>query len=263
MTIGKLKIGAPLAMGKYGVLNDAAPSQIIWLKGTPNNDFITQSAVDYLCFDAPEPENNNTYIGNSDYRTSNLLSFLNSDGEAWYHPMHPYDAPPSRRVYARSEAYEGHYGFLYYFEEYELSSIQQTAKEINGEVVTSLVHLPSSIDIIGAARFKLFAKKGVRPKGTEDFIQNKRMLGFEYGSYVPFWLSDSGGNGCASFVNRSGYSEVILPREESGVRPVCSIKPDTQVTQDEFGIYHIIPHHVYQNVCTDEELFAFLGMVQP
>ena len=262
MTIEKLKIGAPLAMGKYGVLNDSTPQPIIWLKGTPNSDFITQLAVDYLCFDAPEPETNN-YMGNPNYRMSNLLSFLNSEEEVWYHPMHRYDTPPGHRVYSRSGAYERHYGFLYYFEGYELSSIQSTAKEVNGEEVASLVRLPSSADIIGAEKFKLFVKKGVRPKGAEDFIHNKRMWGFDYGSYIPFWVSDTNRNGYASFVNRSGYIEAIMPREESGVRPVCSIKPNVQVTQDEYGIYHIVPQHVYQNVCTDEELFAFLGMAQP
>ena len=51
-TVGKLKIGAPLVMGKYGVNNDA-PYPILWLKGTPNGDFITKDAVDFLPFDGP------------------------------------------------------------------------------------------------------------------------------------------------------------------------------------------------------------------
>lgn len=53
-TVGKLKIGAPLAMGRYSVSRDADPAPIVWLKGAPNSDFITEFAVDYLPFDAME-----------------------------------------------------------------------------------------------------------------------------------------------------------------------------------------------------------------
>lgn len=98
-TVGKLKIGAPLAMGRYSVSRDADPAPIVWLKGAPNSDFITEFAVDYLPFDAMERENPSRqyyYSGNPDYTTSNLLQFLNSDQEDWYEPTHQYDAPPVR-----------------------------------------------------------------------------------------------------------------------------------------------------------------------
>lgn len=88
-TVGKLKIGAPLVMGRYSVSKDADPAPIAWLKGTPNSDFITEFAVDYLPFDAMERENPSRqyyYSGNPDYTTSNLLQFLNSDQEDWYEP---------------------------------------------------------------------------------------------------------------------------------------------------------------------------------
>ena len=68
-TVGKLKIGAPLAMGRYSVSRDADPAPIVWLKGAPNSDFITEFAVDYLPFDAMERENPSRqyyYSGNPD-----------------------------------------------------------------------------------------------------------------------------------------------------------------------------------------------------
>lgn len=80
-TVGKLKIGAPLVMGRYSVSKDADPAPIVWLKGTPNSDFITEFAVDYLPLDALERESENVrhrYSGNPDYNKSNLLQFLNS-----------------------------------------------------------------------------------------------------------------------------------------------------------------------------------------
>lgn len=50
-TVGALKVGTQLVMGKYGVDKDS-PHPIVWLKGNPNCDFITEKAIDYLCFDA-------------------------------------------------------------------------------------------------------------------------------------------------------------------------------------------------------------------
>lgn len=38
-TIGSMKIGDKLAFGAYGVTSDS-PSPILWLKATPNSDFI-------------------------------------------------------------------------------------------------------------------------------------------------------------------------------------------------------------------------------
>ena len=40
-TVGALKVGAQLVMGKYGVDKDN-PYPIVWLKGNPNCDFITE-----------------------------------------------------------------------------------------------------------------------------------------------------------------------------------------------------------------------------
>lgn len=264
-TVGKLKIGAPLVMGKYSVANDGTPQPIIWLKATPNSDFITQCAVDYLCFDAREQESDNRdcrYGGNSNYRLSNLLSFVNSDCEEWFHPTHQYDAPPSRRNGCLD--YKNHYGFLYYFEDYEVESLVVETREVEGNVVSAMIRLPSLEDIFGHDRFKLFSKKGLRPKGTEDLIQARYMHRFDYDSYFPFWLAGPANNSSyASTVSRSGGVDRPPACSESGLRPVCTINKDTPVTQDEAGLYHIKPNTVRTNVCTDRELFDFLGMAQP
>lgn len=52
-TVERLKVGTQVIIGSYGVNNDE-PHPVVWLKGSPNCDFITECAVDYLCFDAPE-----------------------------------------------------------------------------------------------------------------------------------------------------------------------------------------------------------------
>lgn len=78
-TVERLKVGTPVIIGSYGVNNDE-PHPVVWLKGSPNCDFITECAVDYLCFDAPERNGDGRRnLGNSDYRLSNIHTFLNSD----------------------------------------------------------------------------------------------------------------------------------------------------------------------------------------
>ena len=92
-TVGALKVGTQLVMGKYGVDKDS-PHPIVWLKGNPNCDFITEKAIDYLCFDAAEEAGHYRYVNNAKYPVSNLFSFLNSDQMMWYHAMHDNDASP-------------------------------------------------------------------------------------------------------------------------------------------------------------------------
>lgn len=257
--VGKLKIGSQLIMGKYSVGNDFADEQIVWLKGTPNSDFITEYVVDFLPLDALERENPEAscrYSGNSDYLKSNLMQFLNSDQENWYSPTHQYDAPPNRgNVNDRYRApYEKHYGFMFCFEDYEIESIQD-----NDGVK---IWLPEYENFNGENKFQLFKKKGIRAKATMDFVYNKR-LDFSDSSYVPFWLSNmSGASGDAYIMGRNGDLILQRPVNACGVRPVCNIRPETIVIQDESGFYHIKPC-ACKNAFTDEELFEFLGMAQP
>ena len=263
MTIGDMKVGSMLLLGKYGVRNDA-PQPILWLKGTPNSDFITLNAVDFICFDAKEAAMTDyQYVGNPNYKLSNIHSFLNSDAEDWFNPTHQADAPPSQRFVTRRQfAYDRHFGFLYHFEEYEFESIKLETFEVDGEVITSLMRLPSLADILGANRFKVFAKKGIRPKVTEDMLATRIAHGFTYESYVPFWISDSSQSGQAAVIGRSGVRERQFASDCSGLRPVCTLKQDTPILKGD-GVYYIEPRVVKQNVCTDEELLAFLGVAQP
>lgn len=264
MTIGDMKIGSQLLFGKYGVRNDA-PQPIIWLKGTPNSDFITLNAVDYICFDAKEPATRDyQYTGNPTYKVSNIHNFLNSDAEDWFRPAHQADTPPSQRyVQSRWSAYDNHFGFLYHFEEYELESIKFETFEVDGEPITSLMRLPNTENILGANRFNVFSKKGIRPKATEDLLTARAAHGYGYESYIPFWVNDCSLRGQVAVIGRSGNCERKFASDCSGLRPVCTINQDVPVLKREDGIYYIEPRVIQQNVCTDDELFAFLGMAQP
>lgn len=166
--VGNMKVGAPLIMGAYGTRNDN-PYPIVWLKGTPNGDFITQFALDVLGFDAQEPDNTENRdaraVGNPNYGCSNILQFLNAQEENWFSPMHQYDASPARRRMGYAVGYDTHNGFLYHFEDYEIECLQEDIREVGGNMVRTLIRLPSAEDVIGDNRFQLFRKEEFGQKG--------------------------------------------------------------------------------------------------
>lgn len=266
MTPAKMKIGDRLMLGKYGVRNDS-PQPLIWLKASPNCGFITEYVPDYLCFDAKEQSNedrNRQYYGNKSYSLSNLHSFLNSDAEVWFHPTHEMDSPPNRRSSGMYE-YENHYGFLYHFEEYEIDSLMFDTIMVDGEQICSLIRPPLAAEVVGADRFQLFSRRGVRPKGTEDMIQS-RNTGFDYNSYIDFWAL--GVDRCRSqaytgTISRTGTKDSTAPSSPCGVRPVCKLKDNAPLIMVEDGIYRIKPYTIEQNICTSDELLNFLGIAQP
>lgn len=265
LTVDKLKIGAKLVLGKYGVQNDN-PYPIIWLKATPNCDFITESVLDYICFDARERSSesrNAQYCGNPQLSLSNIFSFLNSDADIWFHPTHESDAPPNAaNVDARALAYESHYGFLYHFNEYEIDSIKYSTTNTDEGSVSSLIRLPMQSEILGVDRFKLFSRKGVRPNGTEDMV-SCRAVGFDYASYIDFWTSDRYNDLYVKTISRSGNSDRRQPNGSCGIRPVCSLKTDVAVIPGENDLFYIKPYTISQNICTKDELLNFLGLAQP
>lgn len=72
-TIGKIKVGTKLMFGQYGVSADEI-FPIMWLKATPNGDFIAAKVLDYICFDGRERQSadyNMRMFGNPDYGRSN------------------------------------------------------------------------------------------------------------------------------------------------------------------------------------------------
>lgn len=268
MTIGRMKVGDKLWFGAYGVSNDS-PAPILWLKGTPNEDFITQDVLDFLPFDAKE-QSSDYYSrrgwGNPVYPLSNILSFLNSENPEWWFATHPVDAPPNIGYISdhRTE-YESHFGFLYHFEDYETGAIVPQELVWEGTTLRTLIRLPSFEDILGGQRFKLFSKKGVRAHGAQDFLSGRGFrLGFDSGKFVDFWLSDSNRNGdYATIVSRSGNQQRQYPYYASGVRPVCTLVSDIVVEPVEDGVFRIKPSETGRDVFTDDELMALLGMARP
>lgn len=244
-TVGALKVGTQLVMGKYGVDKDS-PHPIVWLKGNPNCDFITEKAIDYLCFDAAEETGHYRRVNNAKYPVSNLFSFLNSDQMMWYHAMHDNDSSPGAFVRYSYARYEDHYGFLYFFEDHEIASLVRKEYVVGENRVSSLIRLPSIADIFSlqdGRRFDLFKRKGIRPNPTADLFDLKaRYAGLDSDrGFMSFWLLDDVETERAAISNRSGVLNRLTASSCSGVRPVCTLSPDTIVEQREDGVFFIKP----------------------
>ena len=270
-TIGEMRIGDKLIFGKYGVSIED-PSPVVWLKASQNCDFITESVIDYLCFDAREYEVSSfSYFGNPNYKLSNIFSFLNSDAEDWYYKTHENDRPPlARHVLGCScGGYSQHAGFLHYFEEYEIASLESITYDMNGDSITDRVRLPSRHNILVSDHeellFDVFKKKGVRPHPSESLVISKgeRINLKSTRAYAPFWTRDARSVSDLDIINRSGVTGRAYASYANGVRPVCTIKPDIKVMVLDLGgkTYEIKPFDVgVQDMFTDDELISLLGI---
>lgn len=254
-TVERLKVGTQVIIGSYGVNNDE-PHPVVWLKGSPNCDFITECAVDYLCFDAPERTGDGRRnLGNPDYRLSNIHTYLNSDRDDWFRKTHEADAPPNNVFSNRAQSYRNHYGFLYFFEDYELDSLQMQQYVVDGETLSSLIRLPTITDILDdQLKLKLFSKKGIRPKATEDCANKKGRFGnFSWESYMNFWLA-----GKAEVTNCRGGKH-RLPRRMTIDSSGAPKAPWTSTREPTAGIAQqtwLVKYYPTQNPPKSRQLFS-------
>lgn len=196
-------------------------------------------------------------FGNPYYHLSNIHAFLNSNKESWYQPSHTADEP---------QGYMRHYGFLRYFEKYELDAMLQQSFEVNGVSIRSLLRLPMKEDIIGDDRFNLFKRKGIRAHLAPDFLG---LSGAKSKQYVPYLIADTYECVRSSLpykmvgcINRKGLISGICPMTVCGIRPVCKITPSADVEKIGDGMYELVPHGSKTvDSITEEDLVAFLGLV--
>lgn len=259
MTIEELKRGSRVMLGKYGVRNDDV-YPIWWTKATHDCQFIAESVLDYLVFDAKEPSSAGygcRNYGNPNYEHSNILRFLNSEEENWFRATHTSDCAPTNRsdTLARygdpAGVYANHHGFLYHFNEYEIAALG------------SAIELPKMSDVNkhNDECFELFKKKGVRAHPTYDFAWHAPNVPFYEDQFADFWLQDSFGDK-VRILDRTGNVSYKAPALPSGLRPKCKIKADAEVEIAAGGEGFIIkPFEIaVSNPATDEELLAFLGL---
>lgn len=253
MNVNELKVGEKLLMGSY--THNAQryePQEISWIKVSPNNDFISEFALDYLSFDAYEGYN----VDNADFRTSNLAQFLNSDHERWFEPQTQTDVAPDWR--------DTKPGFLTNFLDFEVGSMEEAPAP---DGVAYKVRVPTTNEIVGPnhVRFPYFKRHGIRPHPGAT-MRNRRVTGghwFDSGSFVDFWLLDrySPSSYRAKRIDRSGYVDDCPTSVLSGIRPVIRLKSDVQLDRVPTGYFVISPYAAGRApLFTDEDIFALLGI---
>ena len=264
-TIDQMKVGERLYLGQYGVTNDEHP-RIAWLKASPNCDFISEFALDYIQFDARETgrptRENEFFAGNPRFAQSNINQFLNSEEDEWWSKKTEYNRPPESTT-------REHFGFLYWFSDYELESIVKKTYELDNTEVLTKMRLPLFSEVIGTSRLQLFKRKGIRPKANQMYYFNA-FYGFDENSYVDFWCMDRGDERAYAIytIDRTGYADRRSPYQRCGLRPMCTMKPDTVISNESYGEmingYAVKPFATAPlPVFSDDELINLLGMALP
>lgn len=274
-TVKSLRLGSKLLFGRYGVKADMEPQPITWLKATPNCDLVSESVVDFLCFDAKEryPVENRAWPEvrpNDCWHLSNIFQYLNSEEDNWFHKLHEQDVAPARGysdVDSPEAVYSAHYGFLRYFEDFELANLLDQTYIINDLECTSKMRLLSVADVTGDTRFNVFRKRGIRAHPTVDIQRYKyNAPGSSTEQFMGFFLMDKPNRaGWSSYVQAVGRNGSVYAEYAShglGIRPTCRIKPDTKVEEVGDGVYDVVPFDVHPiPVGTDEEIMMLLGLV--
>ena len=206
--ISELPVGAKVKFGRY------LAQDIIWNiaaknhEGYPKNS-VTLFASDVLCekeFDAKEGS-----YGNSDYKLSNISSWLNSNAIEWYKQTHEKDISPT---------YSNESGFLYDFSEDEINSIRLTNLAVYADGyknVPQRVFFPSATEL---GVNSLYAEGG----RWEYIYQPEKTYWTrtEYDFEEVYFYNPAG----------SGYYTRRYSYEQDGVRPALNISGYSYVSKD-------------------------------
>lgn len=230
---------------------------IVWIiadknhRGYPDNTItlISEKVLCLKCFDAIEPNNSNDnrkMYGNSNYKYSNLLSWLNSSCYGWYRPQHDADAPPSSYNVYNGNQYDSEAGFLADFSTEFMKALAQTAFNTqtpsgdnkNSRVLTSKIFLASRTEVLlndgrireGESTIALFEgnKKRIAIP-TQEAIENSNYKSNNLQAYFPWnwWLRSPNGDFLARIVNEKGLLGSLESNSgNGGVRPLCNIRND-------------------------------------
>ena len=287
-TLRSMSLGDVLIFGQYSAQeNGQCPVPIRWLKATPNCDFIAESVVDLFPLDAREswpadyrPKDWEMIVshgygcyqgpidsGDPHFGRSTLIQFLNSVDESWFSKQHEYDAPPQMEWMLGNQS--NHYGFLRYFEPYEIDAMLAKTVDTATDTFTAKVRIPTVKDMYGEERLNLFKKRrGVRAQPTEDLAEKIRRSHWATGDryYLGYFLADMSIKypGYNEAVGKDSYKRCVQTHSSFGVRPLISLDPKMKIERLGGKEYRILPKGAVEMKCsTADEMFAFFGIAQP
>ena len=263
--ISDLAVGSKVKItgSRYSFSSDKAPfNMIVAAKNHPGYSggvvLITEFPAEFCAFDAKEPSNPDSAImvyGNSRYRHSNLLQWLNNDTSSWYTPQHSYDQKPTAD-HVSTNAYQFSTGFMSYFP---------------AEFNSMLLDVPAVTVVAGTLDRETVTTKWAIPSVTELFGTNE-VANAPEGNHFPYFSSDESRKcvritGAAMKLNyhtrtpkvydsgsSTSSSEIVVVNAENGrrttdrpyigenfVRPFCLLSNDALVTDSAVdGYYSLI-----------------------
>ena len=237
---------------------------IVWIiadknhKGYPDNTItlISEKILCLKCFDAIEPNNSNDNRkrwGNSNYKYSNLLSWLNSSGYRWYRSQHNADAPPSSPNIYGGNPYDTEQGFLTGFSKKFRQALVPTSFNIKvsyadrgtgSNFVTSNIFLASKAEVSFYEAYtsdtviSLFNNSEYRKAYPtyEAYINSSfKPSNMNTSSAYRWWLRNTDEDDIrAAVVGEDGnQTGQVVNEGDGGVRPLCNIRNDSNFFEIE------------------------------
>ncbi len=226
---------------------------------------IADGAIFAMCFDAFEPDNPNgerRKEGNNRYIHSNIAQWLNSDAPPgqWYHPAHPYDAPPTaENLYDGINPSAQLPGFLHSLEPSFASQLLLTdlvvrRSQFDGDGSDSFqakVFLASTTEVGAGTEgsvnegpvFPIFSSAGERICSFTPAAEANCILAEEGPAYwwcrTPFYRDEIAARSITPYGFRSSPNACT---SVVGVRPLCNLPASAVVSlPDQEGIHTLLP----------------------
>lgn len=260
MKVKDMRQGSLLTLGQISVMEGRDPQPIVWMKANKACEFITEKCVNVMPFDAKKIQIGEETLryqwGKSGFAESDLLRYLNGYGKDWW----PLD---KEYPYYAKDRFRKSVGFCTYFEEYELNDVI-----IEGEF--GYFRIPTRQDILregpGTPNLTIFnSNRGLRAKMTfECYWAAQRWyrgVYFNESSYMEYWIHRDSEVPYSynAALSRSGGTPTMKVSEPLGVRPVCSVNPETEVAIVGGGLYCVADHHLTALPDDGAGLFELFG----
>ena len=267
MKLSNLPIGAKVQEADSGLVFHIAAQNHPGYTGTT---LVSDKIIAQACLDATEPEAESARViamGRSDYALSNLHQWLNATGEGWFKPSHVADVPPDRIHVARwnnmydKESYNPYAekpGFLAAFSENFRRSIlisEVESYKVGGEkiLIRARVFLPSVAELGIQTHenypegsllplFKEFRMRFAMPSEKCLTSSDFRPSNFLAEESWQYWLRSVHPRDealCCAVHGSNPYVYYPAARPWNGVRPMMNLDGDTQVQQQDSGVFRI------------------------
>lgn len=247
---------------------------IVWrvighnLSGMPDGSLtlLSDQVLAFICFDARHSNQTNSLGGSSDYKTSNIRQWMNSDAEAgkWYKSQVSYDEPPDEdHVDHGTNPYANWAGFLHDAKSEEKELLLDTTRDsslIDKMFLLSIYETVGSnqpkVPVDGTPSLAYFRES----RSSLNVLASEQCKAHDNTSYTSHYNYNGFVGKCLT--SSIGYATSASSREKSvacygesskdlfvtaenanvvsGFRPACNIPDTIRLTQGDDGTYTIL-----------------------